>query len=110
MIDHQIYHSSNKASKDPVSINPKPAILSQESWAEVFGQEFSARSPQPKAFSQESSALSCPPGVLSTEALRQESPARSPQLGVLRQERSARNASFLLGLLLKYAALQEIIF
>ena len=92
MIDHQIYHSSNKASKESAPINPKPAILSQES---------SARSLRPGVFSKESSAKSLQSGVLSLElsarsaqpeALRQESPARSPQPGVLRQECSARSA------------------
>ena len=100
MIDHQIHHSSNKASKESAPINPKPAILSQESWAEVFGQEFSARSPQPRAFSQESSAWSCPPGVLSQkpsvrsrqpEIRSQESSARSAQPGVLSQQCSAQS-------------------
>ena len=59
MIDHQIYHSSNKATKESAPIHPKPAILCQES---------SARSLRPGVFSKESSAKSLQPGVLSQES------------------------------------------
>ena len=98
MIDHQIYHSSNKASKESAPIHLKPAILCQES---------SARSLRPGGFSKESSAKSLQPGVLSQESsqsgvlslelsARSAQPeafrsARSPTPGVLSQERSARS-------------------